>query len=129
MQDRALALMGKKLTAAQALEGKFANEGLVALAGEDANVELALARSLVDCMDEGDVRRHWRKVSNPDGCSNDVISPDEGLELPALVPTHQRCLFELEILPHRPRTRRLVRITSPAAPSSGCSSASGNMLF
>ena len=57
MQDRALALMGKKLTAAQALEGKFSSEGLVAMAGEDANVEIALARSLVERIDEGDARR------------------------------------------------------------------------
>ena len=34
MQDRALALMAKKLTAAEALEGKFSSEGLVAMAGE-----------------------------------------------------------------------------------------------
>jgi hypothetical protein len=65
MQDRAMALMGKKLTAAQALEGTFAREGLVALAGEDANVELALARSLVECLDEGDARRVWSKVHHP----------------------------------------------------------------
>jgi hypothetical protein len=51
MQDRALALMGKKLTAAQALEGKFSSEGLVAMGGEDANVEIALARSLVNHME------------------------------------------------------------------------------
>jgi hypothetical protein len=62
MQERALALMGKKLTAAQALEGTFSSEGLAALAGEDANVEIALARSLVERMDEGDVRRVWNKV-------------------------------------------------------------------
>src|SRR5262249_8308023 len=34
MQDRAMGLMGKKLTAAQALEGRFSSEGLVAMAGE-----------------------------------------------------------------------------------------------
>ena len=64
MQDRAMALMGKKLTAAQALEGRFSSEGLVALAGEDANVEIALARSLVERMDEGDARRHWSRTLN-----------------------------------------------------------------
>ena len=57
-----MALMGKKLTAAQALEGTFSSEGLAALAGEDANVEMALARSLVERMDEGDVRRLWKKA-------------------------------------------------------------------
>ena len=60
-----MALMGKKLTAAQALEGRFSSEGLVAMAGEDANVELALARSLVDRMEEGDARRHWSRTHSP----------------------------------------------------------------
>jgi hypothetical protein len=64
MQARAMSLMGKKLTAAQALEGRFSSEGLVAMAGEDANVEIALARSLVERMDEGDARRMWNKVVN-----------------------------------------------------------------
>lgn len=67
MQDRALALMGRKLTAAQALEGKFSSEGLVSMAGEDANVEIALARSLVDHLDEGDARRLWNRVSSSPG--------------------------------------------------------------
>lgn len=60
-----MVLMGKKLTAAQALEGTFSSEGLVAMAGEDATVEIALARSLVNRLDEGDVRRLWGKVVNP----------------------------------------------------------------
>lgn len=66
MQERAMSLMGKKLTAAQALEGTFTSEGLVAMAGEDANVEIALARSLVERMDEGDARRLWNRVINSD---------------------------------------------------------------
>jgi tape measure domain-containing protein len=65
MQSRAMALMGRKLTAAQALEGKFSSEGLAALAGEDTSVELALARSLVNRMDDGDARRIWNKVTAP----------------------------------------------------------------
>ncbi len=59
-----MTLMGKKLTAAQALEGVFSSEGLVAMAGEDANVEIALARSLVERMDEGDARRMWNRTLN-----------------------------------------------------------------
>jgi hypothetical protein len=73
MQDRALALMGRKLTAAQALEGKFSSEGLVSMAGEDANVEIALARSLVNHLDEGDARRLWNKVSSS-GEGVDIVS-------------------------------------------------------
>ena len=77
MQDRALALMGKKLTAAQALEGKFSSEGLVSMAGEDANVEIALARSLVDRLDEGDARRLWSKVCSSGKCTEAVVVPSE----------------------------------------------------
>jgi hypothetical protein len=37
--------MGRKLSAAQALEGKFSSDGLVAMAGDDG-MEVALAKSL-----------------------------------------------------------------------------------
>jgi hypothetical protein len=93
MQERAMALMGGKLTAAQTLEGTFSQEGLVAMAGEDANVEIALARSLVERMDESDARRMWSKVFNPRERREDRI------EVATTVP---------EILPfHEPRRRRL----------------------
>jgi hypothetical protein len=102
MQDRAMALMGRKLTAAQALEGTFSSEGLVALAGEDANVELALARSLVERMDEGDARRMWSKVVNPRNRSEDVI------ELPTI--DQRSTLYLAETPPavavRRPRRQR-----------------------
>lgn len=79
MQGRAMALMGKKLTAAQALEGTFSSEGLVAMAGEDANVEIALARSLVNRMDEGDARRMWTKVVD----TREIPCPERGIQSPA----------------------------------------------
>ncbi|OWK34120.1 Superfamily II DNA/RNA helicase [Fimbriiglobus ruber] len=84
MQDRAIALMGKKLSAAQALEGKFSSEGLVAMAGEDSNMELALARSLVDRMDEGDARRFLGGVHNSETCG--VVAPPP---LPISAAVHQ----------------------------------------
>ena len=106
MQDRAMALMGKKLTAAQSLEGKFASEGLVALAGEDANVEIALARSLVERMDEGDARRMWNKV----------VSPREHVEVS--LPYDARLLFELtEPSPIRKPRRRQIKVMSGASNS------------
>jgi hypothetical protein len=91
MQQRALALMGKKLTAAQALEGTFSSEGLAALAGEDANVEIALARSLVDRMDEGDARRLWTKVFNPHQAND---RETEG-KTPVAASSFQRAWLEL----------------------------------
>ena len=96
MQDRALALMGRKLTAAQALEGKFSSEGLVSMAGEDANVEIALARSLVNHLDEGDARRLWNKVSSSgEGVEDVAVASINGTD--QFVPTvfKQRTLFDV----------------------------------
>jgi hypothetical protein len=51
MQEKAMVLMGKKLLAAEALEETFSSEGLVAMAGDDG-IELAMAKSLAENMDE-----------------------------------------------------------------------------
>ncbi len=103
MQKRAMALMGKKLSAAQALEGRFSSEGLVAMPGEDANVEIALARSLVERLDEGDVRRHWSRT----------LTTSSHIDVHAPVLGNGQCLCSerLERPPHdtsigRPRRRR-----------------------
>lgn len=58
MQEKAMELMGKKLLAAEALEGKFSSEGLVAMAGDDG-IELAMAKSLAENMDES-TDRSWQ---------------------------------------------------------------------
>jgi hypothetical protein len=100
MQDRAMVLMGKKLTAAESLEGKFSSEGLVALAGEDANVELALARSLVERMDEGDARRMWSKVVNPRKQTEESSIVDLQLQFELTEPAPVRPPFR------KPRRRR-----------------------
>jgi hypothetical protein len=95
MQDRAMALMGRKLTAAQALEGRFSSEGLVAMAGEDANVELALARSLVNRMDEGDARRHWSRTHNLPAVAEPAVpalGDDRRLSVEPGLPTVHRSL-------------------------------------
>src|SRR5262249_40983995 len=57
-----MALMGKKMEAAQALEGKFSAEGFASMAGEEGSAEMALAKSLADRIEEGDAARHWAKV-------------------------------------------------------------------
>ena len=94
MQDRALALMGRKLNAAQALEGKFSSEGLVSMAGEDANVEIALARSLVHHLDEGDARRLWNKVSSSDECVERIAVTEQESDLWIPTRTKQTSLFD-----------------------------------
>jgi hypothetical protein len=63
MQERAMALMGKKIAAAQALDGKFSTDGLAAMAGDDGgSMEMALAKSLAEQIEEGDAQRAWAKV-------------------------------------------------------------------
>ena len=74
MQERAMALMGKKLIAAEALEGKFSSEGLVALAGDDG-LEMALAKSLVGNIQES-ADRSWGKASRA-GRARRVITLEE----------------------------------------------------
>jgi SNF2 family DNA or RNA helicase len=65
LQERCMSLMGKKLTEAQALEGKFSSEGLAAMAGGDGgSVEMALARSLADRLDEGDAQRARERIAS-----------------------------------------------------------------
>ena len=56
MQERAMALMAKKMHAAQSIDGKFTTEGLLSMAGDD-NAQLALARSLSEKIE--DQRRQW----------------------------------------------------------------------
>lgn len=63
MQSRAMTLMGRKLAAAEAVEGKFSTEGLAAMGGEDASMEIALAQSLVHQLDDMDPAREWGKIS------------------------------------------------------------------
>jgi hypothetical protein len=62
MQERAMALMGHKLAAAEALDGKFSTEGLAAMAGEDS-AEMALARSLADRVESAE--RAWSRAVRP----------------------------------------------------------------
>jgi hypothetical protein len=64
MQSRAMALMGKKMVAARAINGQFSSEGLAAMAGDDAGIEMELAKSLADSIPEDDKVRSWTKVSN-----------------------------------------------------------------
>ncbi len=55
MQAQAMRLIGSKMTAAQAIEGKFTSEGLVAMA-DDEDVAAALAKTLLEHIDEREER-------------------------------------------------------------------------
>lgn len=64
MQSQAMELMGKKLTASLALEGKFSSEGLAAMGADDGSVEMALAKKLANLehADDGGTARAWEKI-------------------------------------------------------------------
>lgn len=61
MQEVALSLMGDKMTAAQAIEGSFSEDGLAALAGEDGSIEMAMAKSISNAI-QCDATRSWEKL-------------------------------------------------------------------
>jgi hypothetical protein len=65
MQQRAMSLMSKKMAAAHALEGEFSEEGLAAMAGED-NLQMALAKSLAERIEDADMQRSWVKIKSGD---------------------------------------------------------------
>lgn len=74
MQERAMTLMGKKLTASLALEGKFSSDGLAAMAGEDGTVEMELAKSLSERISFS-AERQWARLGA--GIDEQPVVPDE----------------------------------------------------
>jgi hypothetical protein len=62
MQAKAMTLMGSKLEASLAIEGKFSEEGLLAMThGEDMTT--ALAKALVDGLETEGVEQMWSKLN------------------------------------------------------------------
>jgi len=62
LQERAMQLMGSKLEASLAIEGKFSEEGLLAMTqGEDMTT--ALAKALVDGLEDEGVEEVWSKLN------------------------------------------------------------------
>ena len=58
MQERAMALMAKKMVAARSIDGKFTTEGLLSLAG-DENAQMSLVRSMSEAIKTQG--RAWRR--------------------------------------------------------------------
>lgn len=62
MQEQAMTLMGQKMSACQAIEGKFSSEGLIAMAGEEGSIEMAMAKALVQKIDPN-ATRAWSTIA------------------------------------------------------------------
>lgn len=80
MQEAALRLMGQKLRASLALEGKFSEEGLLAMC-ESSDITLELAKALVEGMDGLEsAEAAWRSMARAGGWQDaGVVAPDGGL--------------------------------------------------
>ena len=63
MQQRAMALMARKMAAMMALDGRLSVEGLAGMAG-DESAAMALARSISNNIETADIQRNWVKVSS-----------------------------------------------------------------
>jgi hypothetical protein len=61
MQERAMGLMGRKLAAAEAIDGKFSSEGLAAAGEDESSLAMMLAKNLMDKLDE-DPALAWAKT-------------------------------------------------------------------
>jgi hypothetical protein len=61
-QEQCLELMGRKIAASEALEGKLSSEGMAAMAGEDSSVQIALAKNLAENIGSTNASRSWQKV-------------------------------------------------------------------
>jgi hypothetical protein len=74
MQEKAMHLMGSKLEAALAIEGKFSEEGLMAMtAGEDMTT--AMAKVLVEGLDVEGVEQIWSKLNGRNTASTAEEKP------------------------------------------------------
>ena len=79
MQQRAMALMARKMAAMLALDGRLSVEGLAGMA-DDESAAMALARSNSDAIDSADIQRNWVKVaSNRKPASSPLVSFGQAL--------------------------------------------------
>jgi SNF2 family DNA or RNA helicase len=75
MQERAMELMGKKMEASLAIEGKFSEEGLLAMtSGEDMTT--ALAKTLVEGLNNEGAENIWQKLNE----KNSVYKSEEWID-------------------------------------------------
>ncbi len=95
MQQRAMALMARKMAAMMALDGRLSVEGLAGMA-DDESTAMTLARSISDAIDSNDIQRNCVKVaSNRRPASRPLVSfgqalfedePIDGLDILAIEP-------------------------------------------
>ena len=108
MQETALQLMGTRLEAAMAIEGKFSEEGLRALS-EGIDMTTALAKALVDGISRADsVEAIWARMQGRGGSesANIVVEAAEAEEAPVAVQAILKMITQEDIdaLPKKVRS-------------------------
>jgi len=140
VQASCLRLMGKKLLVSLAMEGKFANEGLQAMDGDD-DLLMAMARELVQERGIGEsadaiwknLRKQQEEVFNirsesgpsegshsSDLLETEIVHSDRTFSIEPGIsgPMHQLALFgQCGVLSEGKRSRRVIRKTSCPQPS------------
>jgi hypothetical protein len=92
MQARAMSLMGKKLSTANAIEGKFSDGGLAAMGEDDDSIEVELARSLSERFDDSVTSRSWTRITGNSSLVTPTAAVDSVNTNP--VPLTRRPLFK-----------------------------------
>ena len=86
-------LMGKKMEASLAIEGKFSEEGLLAMtSGEDMTT--ALAKTLTEGLEDEGAEHVWRKLNEKNRVFDGVLEHE--------VPTHENEVIAPSIEPDYP---------------------------
>ena len=112
MQHRAMELMGRKLSAAEQLEGEFSVDGLAAMSN-DSSLQMALIKSIAEKIDDTLIHRNWSKVQSKEGTHHksvdlpfDPLEGDVDLEFVAKLSSQEPGKLDL---PHYQAIYRMAR--------------------
>jgi len=83
-QERALQLVGSKMEASLAIEGKFSEEGLLAMT-QGENMSTAMAKALVDGLDVEGAEQIWKKINEAN--TRTKLRKEEAVETETRQPT------------------------------------------
>ncbi len=108
LQEQCLKLMGAKLEAAIGIEGKFSEEGLVAMSSGD-DLMNALAKSIAGNIENTDsVENIWKRMAQKAPNKNTSFQEESSFILPEPIP--QNKLIMVEIIRHHGKRKIIERV-------------------
>jgi SNF2 family DNA or RNA helicase len=113
MQETCMTLMGKKMAATSAVSGRFSTEGLAAMAGDDDNLEMAMAKALVENTGRGgEALRVWDKIVAPPA----LVPPPSGFDQAAMMKAIDRMETQWAAEPVKTPIREIAKVKAAIAP-------------